>query len=688
VTAGQQTTEHKLSTVRAVLAAPWASVGWRREAATLALLFGVALLLWTLAYQVPYTARLPIGGDTQTHRREDDAPFLSGFHASEPDDGTTWQWWTLEPAYGYRWTQAESTVRLPGMGGGPWVVSLHANSGRPGGEGVTSSWQVGQTALPALSIPASGRVYRLLTHADAAGNLRIHLETPPYISPTDPRPLGFVLREVVAAPAATPLRPPAWGTLGWLAAALGLFYGLGRWLVLPRRPARLLGLASAALLALLLALHRPTVALMSPTLAGLALGCWGLALAGRLALAASARPALATRSQTGAIVALILLAFALRAGGMLYPHARFSDHLLHANNVLEVGLGNVYFTEGLPDTRGGGDAPYPPGLYLLVAPALTFAPADMESRALLVQLGVALLDSLVLALIWLLLRRAGLGQPAALLGAALYLLPLPMLLSFARGEYANLGGQVLALPVLALLGLGGARSGAGGRGVLLLALLASIGLLSHMGVAISLALVLGAAWLLGVGYWLRRRGEHGALPLAPGVLTAGGAAAAGFVGLCYYSAPQFVALFAARLTSGSTGPPAERISPLAELGGIVAGLFAPWSELLPLLVGLGLAGALLLWWVPPHTPSRNSLRALLLAWWLGSGLSFALLLVAQQGVRWEHFLLPALCLGGGVALAALWRRGQAGRLVALGSLLAVLLHALTRWLAFVYDYLH
>jgi hypothetical protein len=57
-------------------------------------------------------------------------------------------------------------------------------------------------------------------------------------------------------------------------------------------------------------------------------------------------------------------------------------------------------------------------------------------------------------------------------------------------------------------------------------------------------------------------------------------------------------------------------------------------------------------------------------------------------VRWEHFLLPALCLGGGVALAALWRRGQAGRIVALGSLLAVLAHALTRWLAFVYDYLH
>jgi hypothetical protein len=324
----------------------------------------------------------------------------------------------------------------------------------------------------------------------------------------------------------------------------------------------------------------------------------------------------------------------------------------------------------------------------------------MQSRALLVQLGVALLDSLVVALLWLLLRRAGLGQRAALFGAALYLLPLPMLLSFARGEYANLGGQVLALPVLALLALGGARSGAGWRGVLLLALLASMGLLSHMGVAISLALVLGAAWLLSVGGWLLRqrvgagRSEQHALPLAPGVLTLGGAAAAAFVGLCYYSAPQFVALFAARL-SGSGAPPQAPMPPpapapplLVELGGIVTGLFAPWSELLPLLVGLGLAGALLLWWAPPPTLPRDGLRGLLLAWWLGIAFSFGLLLVARQGVRWEHFLLPVLCLGGGVALAALWRRGRAGRVVAWGSLLAVLAHALTRWLAFVYDYLH
>jgi hypothetical protein len=665
----------------------WAGVVWCREAIALALLLGVGLLLWALAYQVPHAARLAIGGDTETHRREDDAPFLSGFHASEPDDGTTWEWWTLEPAYGYRWTQEESTVRLPGMGGGPWLVSLHVNSGRPAGERAPSTWQVGQTTLPDLSIPASGRVYRLLTHTDALGNLRLHLETPTYASPTDPRPLGFVLREVRAEPAATLLRPPAWGTLGWLAAALGLFYGLGRWLVLPRRAALLLGMGGGLLLALLLALHRPTLALMAPTLAGLALGCWALALAGRFALA-SARPALAHRSQTGALLALVLLAFALRAGGMLYPQARFSDHLLHANNVLEVGLGNIYFTEGLPDTRGGGDAPYPPGLYLLLAPALTLFPADMESRALLVQLGVALLDSLVVALLWLLLWRAGLGQRAALLGAALYLLPLPMLLSFARGEYANLGGQVLALPVLALLALGGVRSGVGGRGVLLLALLASIGLLSHMGVAISLALVLGAAWLLSVAGWLRQRGEQTALPLAPVVLTAGGAAAAAFAGLCYYSAPQFVALFAARLASDSAAPPAEPVPLLAELGGIVTGLFAPWSELLPLLVGLGLAGALLLWWAPPQTMQRDGLRALLLAWWLGIVLSFGLLLVARQGVRWEHFLLPALCLGGGVALAALWRRGQAGRIAAFGSLLAVLAHALSRWLAFVYDYLH
>jgi len=64
------------------------------------------LLLWTLAYQVPYTDRLDLGGDLQTGRRYDDAPFLDNFNDPEPDP---------IPEHAtllYRWSRADSTTRF------------------------------------------------------------------------------------------------------------------------------------------------------------------------------------------------------------------------------------------------------------------------------------------------------------------------------------------------------------------------------------------------------------------------------------------------------------------------------------------------------------------------------------------------------------------------------------------------
>jgi hypothetical protein len=672
------------------------------QAVLLALL--LCLLCWGLAYQVPWERRLAVGGDSVTHRREDDAPFLHGFNASEPADDAIWQWWTLEPGYAYRWTKQDATVMLPGVGGGRWLVTLHASSGRPGNEAARSTWQVSTQHMPDLTIPASSRVYRVLAPADMAGNLRIAMQTPAYVLADDPRDLGFVLREVRIEPAAGGLRLPALAQLGWLAGTLLLSYGLLRWLTLAPRYALALLLAAGVLTALLLVGPRMALTLLTPTLAGLALACWALALVGwllvggwraagrgwqgRIASPAQQPRLLAPTPQFAAVLGLVLLAFVLRAGGMLHPHAIFSDHRLHANNILEVGLGAVYFTEGLPDSRGGGDAPYPPGLSLLLAPLLTVLPVDLESRVLLVQLGVALLDSLVLVGLWLLLRRAGLGQRAALLGAALYLLPPPLLASFSIGEYGNLGGQLLALPVLGLLALGGVSAAQVERRgfwtvVVLLALLVSLGLLGHLGVAISLALALGAVGLLALGMAALR------LPrpvFALRALVGGGLLAVLFVGVFYYSAPLFRELFAARLDDPAGAASAPSL--LAALGGELGLLFSPYSRLLPLTLVLGLLGLLLLGAAGRWLPRAAPLRATLLAWWLGTLGSFGLLLVAQQGVRWQHFLYPALCLGGGVALVAIWRRGQAGRMVALAGLLLIVVHGLSMWVVQVYDYLH
>lgn len=745
-------------------------VAMPRDIHAVAVLLATALVLWTLAYQVPLHVQLAIGGDRQTHRRNDDAPFLHGFNASEPDSDkhAAWSvvrpgssnlsvpivvierfkpaWWMLPPGYAFRWTERNATLTFPGIGIGHWIVTLHAGSGRPQNLPARSTWQVGEQMRLPLTIPAEARLYHLLASSDARGDLVVHMDTQPYLSPTDPRDLGFTLREVRIASTTSSPHLPALSHLGWLSLALVLVYLLLRWLVLPLRPALLAMLACATLIAILLAVQRLALTLFSPMFAGLALSCWGMACVAWLALNSwtmdrhrqirrSKLSSFSLQHGIGAVIALALLAFALRAGGMLHPHAIFSDHRLHANNLLEVARGSIYFTEGLPNSRGGGQSPYPPGLYLFLAPVLTAVPPDIESRVLIIQLGVALLDSLVLVLLWWLLRQAGAGQPAALMGAALYLLPPPMMSSFSIGEYANLGAQVLALPVLALLGtlhdqvrvsnvssLGtrvsevstlpdGGRQTVGSRrpSVLLFVVLLSIALLGHLGVAISLMLVLVADWGLALIGWIwqnapphrysrgRRSFSHCNHPQCPSLpsrlkeVTVGGILAAALVALLYYSAPQFRALYTQRLTNDPTTAtaPAPALSLLPTVGGIVSGLFAPGSRLLPLTVALGLLGVLLLWlWRGSAQTRSDALTALLQAWWLGTLLSFGLLLVAQQGVRWMHFLYPALCLGGGVGLSACCRRGAAGRVVAVVAVLAIISQALIMWIAQVDDYLH
>lgn len=657
------------------------------ELSTLLAIVAAGLVLCSLAYQFPFSHTLAIGGDPATHRREDDAPFLHGFNASEPYDRKNYRWWTLPPGYAYRWTTSQATVRLPGVGEGRWIVTLMATSGRPQGLPALSTWQAGEHPLPPIAISAAPRSYAFLADTGPAGDLRLQMNTPPYVSPFDPRDLGFALRGVRVAPTATGLRLPSLAQLGWIALVLLLFSTLSRWLALSRRQTLVLSLAVALLLAFLLATHRLALTIYTPTLAGLLAGCWLLAaflqrIAGSLLLPACRKPR--------PLVALIVLAFALRLGGMLHPQARFSDHRMNANNLFELASGRVYFTEGLPDEAGGGKAPYPPGSYLLIAPSLLVAPADIESRVLLVQSGVALLDSLTLALLWVLLHRAGVGARAALWGAALYLLPAPMMQSFSIGEYANIGGQALALPVLVLLAWCPDRPRTWHAPYLLcFVALLCLGWLGHMGVAISLACFLLAWWLLTTGETIRKAGPH-RKPAFRHIATVSGGMllAATLVAFFYYLAPPFLPIFAGRLAEDAAirGTPA---APLLEtLRAIGRGFFASYSPLTPVLTASGLVGTLRLWQISGRKPHATPVVRVVLAWWGATLLSFGLLLFAQQGVRWQHFLYPALCLGAAPLLENLLRRGTAGRMVAGAGLLLPIAHGLVVWITHIRDYLH
>jgi hypothetical protein len=644
-------------------------------------LLGIALLLWSLVYQAAFGTVLQIGGDRVSHRREDDAPFLRGFNGSEPAQSGM-EWWTLSPGYAYRWTKSDARVELPGVGGGRWIVALTASSGRADGSPTTSHLSFGQRRYD-LPIAPERRSYYLLADSDAKGDLQLRFETPRYVPEgTDPRELGFVVNRIELNPELTSMRTPAWGQFGWLAAIVALGYLLLRRNELPKHTSFWLGLALVGLIGLLLHYQRLPLTIFTPIVFKVLLSAYALALL----LIGFARPfvadpwQIATSKATIPLLAspilLIALAFGLRLAGVWHPHTLINDIGLHANNILELSLGKVYFTEHLPSESGGGPSPYPPGSYLLLLPFQVLFQPSMANRIALINIGMALLDSMVVGAIWLMLWRAGLGLRTAMFGAALYLLPPPMLSSFSIGEAANIGGQALAIPLIALLSFAKPENSWRHAWFLLLPVMC-LAILGHMGVTFSVVCLLAAVWLLVAINPLWRASLLR--------LTAVGLVAAAFVALVYYSVPLFVAIFTNR-AMGVTEIPVDTSSTSAwqRMWWRISSLFTPGNRIIPVLTVAGLAGLFLL----RERLSSNAFPLVARSWWLGVLFSLVLLLIAQQGVREQHFLFPALCLTAAPLLRAFWQRGRAGRWAAWLGLLVPIAFGLGFWVRQLINYLH
>lgn len=666
----------------------------------LLLLLMSGLLAWVGAYQLPFTQTLPVGGDFERQRRLDDAPFLRAINSSEPADqvvdptrpecqaeptptglGCLIWWWEYAERTGrrpYRWTSDETHFVLPGVGSGRYLIELHA-VGAPGGTPVT--WESAGGPRYTLTIPEGmPRRYYLLTSSGSDGELRLVMRAQSFTDPSITRELGFVLYTLHTQALPTLWRMPAWPQLGWLALITTAIY-LWAMAAGSGRP----GAIALSLLALVsatysLIFHRTALTLFTPLLAALC------SLSAMVTIGAAWRER-RTGREVAAVTALVMAAFTLRVAGMLHPHAMFSDTALQANKLFEASLGRIFLSAGLPSGAGGGMAPYPPAPFILLMPFQLFGAEDHAVRILLVQIGSALLDSLVVALIWFLLLRSGLGRRAALFAAALYLLPVAALESFSIGELANLGGQALAMPFLALLALGFASPQADRRfwSLTLLTLTLTIALVAHSGVTLSVGALVAAAWAMALTSRLLRR----PWPISPWNLGLVAAISLSFVLISYYSAPIYLERIMSGGESRSMGRSIGTVVHETGLG--LLGVIPPHARArtLPTLLSLSaMAGLALLWVAPGQHAARMRLRALLAAWWVTTLLTQGLLLVAEQGVRWALFLYPALALTAGPLLAALWLRGRTGRLVAALLLAAIILVGLSQWIVQLRDYRH
>ncbi|PLS77033.1 MAG: hypothetical protein CYG59_26025 [Chloroflexi bacterium] len=624
------------------------------------LLMLVMAFCGSLAYSASYAFDLDIGGSPKDcfATAVFDAPYLHGFNIEGAGGGVEFDAPPERCAaatVAYRWAFEDAAVRLPGVGRGVYVMLLRVTTGQPSGMPVLSGWHVNGRPTLALPLNPAARTYHLVAPPSTVGNLALQFVTPTYQPAGDPRSLAFAADRLRVE--AVSRVSPDWTQLAVLSGIVGLSYLLARRWLLPQITAGLVALALVAVLVALLLWQRQGLTSFSVQALRLVVVAYGLSL-GLEPLARGLARHLglgADGPEARLVVALVALAWLIRTLGLFHPQTYSSDVGLNINNLIGVTRGEIIFTEGLPSDAGGGDAPYPPAQYVMLAPLQLLGLEDWT----LVTAANALIDSLAIMWLWLIMRSVGAPRAAAIGAGTLYLFAPPLLRSLSTGEMANVWGQALVLPWLLLLLRWRQRK----AGPALLGLATAVALLGHSGVFLSMVLVLGT---VGLVLLLRRDKQVRQFALVSGVTLV--AVVAG-----YYSA------FSAVLRERSAAPPPTTTA-LERLG-------FEWGELVwltgqigPVLALLGLAGLVLAWRVYPR------LAEILVAWWMATLLSWGTLLVSQQALRWEAFVLPAVALGGGLVLGEAWQRRTSFRPLALAIVMIVLVHGGALWVQRLVSY--
>jgi hypothetical protein len=463
------------------------------RAPALYLLLLLSMCAWTAAYQYKTVYKVDVGGLL------DDA-YISGFHDKE-----------ATPEFDYRWSTSRAAVNFPEIGNEPVNVSItHVGAANELAAKVVTVTVRGQRfAMP--SPPERRTDTFFVPRGDILqASLNVVLEAGTFNEGTQENPgraLGVNIDSVEVAPAEYGLRPvvlPSPGTLLALAVGLVLF-GLSAAVASGRTlPALVVGGALSLATVALILVARPELGLLVPSIAPLGAWCLGLAVLGRLGLGLLAGShSRAGRLTVGLGAAAFVLAFALRFGGLTYPQFLTSDLLLNVHNVQALVGGEWIMSEPLPD---GTPAPYPPALYVLVAPFTWVFGSGDEAISLALKWVCSVLDSMTcIALAWCGYRvwRGAHGAWAGLLYAVS---PAPFDL-FSAGNYTNLFAQsTLNLCMLGGLVYLSVREEGSTRHAWLRAPIAAcffLTLLGHYGMMIGALAIAGLflLWMLA-GLWL------------------------------------------------------------------------------------------------------------------------------------------------------------------------------------------
>jgi hypothetical protein len=657
-----------------------ALLDWRPAA-----LIGICVALIVLCAQAPFRYGFEVGRGTGP---ASDLPFMQGFHEAEG----------RENHQGFRWSKAqEARIEIPGIGRRGVIADLAIVSHRaqwlPGAPPTVLTLRSGETTPFSFPLRLQGAHYLIYLPpaALADGALRLNLATDVWQKPGDNRDeLGVAIGQRVRITGARRdglLLPDRAMLLAW-PAVLALLWLALRILRFPPPTAFLLLLPLAIGVPLLILLDAPRLGFGSlwslqfgllivlaaivcawvipPLLARLGAHPDRSLRAGPQAKPRNGRDEGAPETILRWLALLVVLSFALKYGGRLYPDSMPGDIQLHVNRYLKTVMGEVYILakhRGLP-------FPFPTGSYLLLAP-LTLLGLDVR---FLLQFSAGLFEATTVLLLYLIVART-LGSPRlGLLAGAIYAVTSAGFMTTWFAFETQVMAQWFSIALLALLAIRWPRYDDRPTWWLLLLLLVLV-FLGHIGLFINVTLL---GLLVAPLLWLRARDRSERR--AAGWLLFAGLIAVLFAVLFFYSA--FTGVIAEQLggvaaggLNGATGRnPIPRATTLwvTWQGGLIThfGFF-------PVL--LTIPGVLLL----PAWLRRSALPPLLGATLFVSLSQAVLPLITLSSIttRWLMFSAWAIAVAGALGLAQLWRRGLGARLISIAMALYVGWLTIALWVA-------